>query len=148
MAQPTTAKFGAFIISLGDTADPPEFSAPCGFTSKALNLSKNLSEVNIPDCDDPDAAFWVARDVQSLSAAVTGEGVLAAESVPTWQAAFDSTDSVPVQIEIEFSTGTLAYTGLMHIESWNIGAEQGGRVSSSVGMQSDGELVGLWTATP
>ena len=141
MAQPVTARFGRFIISLWNGS---AFVAPCGFTSKALTLSKNLSEVSIPDCDDPDAPFWQARDVQSLTASVTGQGVLAAEAVPTWIAAFDDTDSIDTQIEIEFSTGVLTYTGHMHLETLNPSAEQGGRVQLSVSLQSDGEMVGTW----
>ncbi|MCB1394388.1 phage tail tube protein, partial [Nitrobacter sp.] len=117
MAKPTTARFGKFRVLLGDGADPEVFTAPCGFTSKSLALSKNLTDVNLPDCDDPDAAAWVGRDVQSLSAQITGEGVLAVESVQKWQAAFDNTESINVKVEIEFSTGTLTYTGAMHLAS-------------------------------
>lgn len=142
MAQPTTARFGAFIVSLGNGDSPLTYTAPCGFTSKALNLQKNLSEVAIPDCDDPDAPFWVARDVQTLTAAVSGEGVLAAESIDKWLDAFYSTESVQVQIEIELAAfPTETFTGLMHVDGFNITAEQGGRVQVSVSMQSDGELV-------
>jgi predicted secreted protein len=144
MSAPKTARFGAMIISLSNGASPPTFTAPCGFTSKSLSLSKNLSEVSIPDCDDPDAPIWLGRDVQSLTASVTGEGVLAAEAVPTWQDAFDSTASVEVQVEITFATGVLTYQGFMHLESMEITAEQGGRVQMSISMQSDGELVGTW----
>jgi hypothetical protein len=145
MAQPTTAKFGQFIISLASADSPNEFIAPCGFTSKSLTFTKNLSEVNIPDCDDPDAPFWLARDVQSLSAAISGEGVLAAESIQRWEAFRDSTDSVPAEIEITFSTGVLTYTGNFHMESFAIGSEQGGRVTVNASLQSDGEVAGVWT---
>lgn len=138
MAQPNTARFGKFIVSIWDGS---AFVAPCGFTSKALNLGKNLSEVPIPDCADPDAPFWIARDVQSLTAAVSGEGLLAEESVDVWLDAYYSTSSVETQVEIEFPGLTRTFTGLMHVESVNITAEQGGRVQASISMQSDGELV-------
>jgi hypothetical protein len=141
MAQPVTAKFGKFRVMLGDGASPEIFAAPCGFTSKSLVLSKNLSEVNLPDCDDPDAPAWVGRDVESLTASISGEGVMAVESAPDWMAAFESTDSVNVKVEIEFPTITFVYTGRMHLSSLTLGAEQGGRVTCNVEMQSDGELV-------
>lgn|SRR5688572_521162 len=141
MAAPTTARFGKFRVLLGDGASPETFAAPCGFTSKSLTLTKNLQEVNLPDCDDPDAPAWVGRDVQSLSAAINGEGVLAAESAPAWFEAYEATDSVSVKIEIEFTDITYVYTGLMHIAEMALGAEQGGRVTNNVQMQSDGELV-------
>lgn len=146
--RPVTAKAGAFTVSLSNGATPAVFAAPCGFTSKSLALSKNLSEISIPDCDDPDAPDWLGRDVQSLSASVSGEGVLAASAIPAWLAAYESTDSVEVEVEVEitFSAGVLKYLGRMHVESLTIGAERGQRCTISVSMQSDGEMVGTWTA--
>ncbi|MFU0504116.1 phage tail tube protein [Pseudaminobacter sp. NGMCC 1.201702] len=141
MAAPVTAKFGKFRILLGDSASPMVYSAPCGFTSKSLTLGKSLSEVSLPDCENPDLPITIGRDVQSISASVSGEGVLAASSVETWLTAYESTDSVPVKIEVEFSTGVVTWTGNFHIESLELGAEQGGRVTLNVSMQSDGELV-------
>lgn len=141
MAQPTTARFGKFKIELGDGESPEVFAAPCGFTSKSLTLTKNLTEVNIPDCDDPDAVAWVGRDAESLSAAVSGEGVLASESVDTWLEAVENVDSVNVKVTIEFAAKTITWLGRMHIATFTPSAEQGGRVTVSVEMQSDGELV-------
>lgn len=141
MAQPVTARFGKFRVLLGAGSDPIVYTAPCGFTSKSLSLNKSLSEVSIPDCDDPDLPIVLARDVESISATVSGDGVLAAGSVEAWLDAYEGTDSVPVKIEVEFSTGTVTWTGSMHVESLEIGAEQGGRVTLSVTMQSDGALV-------
>lgn len=141
MAQATTTRFGKFRVMLGDGADPQVYSVPCGFTSKSLTLTKNLSEVNIPDCADPDAVPWIGRDAQSLSMSVSGEGVLAAESVETWLDAFEDVESVAVRVEIEFPAKTVAWVGRMHLSSFNPSSEQGGRVNSSVEMQSDGEMV-------
>ena len=141
MAQPTTAKFGKFRVLLGDGASPIVYAAPCGFTSKSLTLTKDLTDVNLPDCDDPDAVAWVGRDAASLSASVSGEGVLASESVETWLDAWESSDSIPVKIEVEFPAKTITWTGFMHIATFTAGAEQGGRVTANVEMQSDGELV-------
>lgn len=141
MAAPTTARFGKFRVLLGDGDSPEVFAAPCGFTSKSLVLSKNLTDVNLPDCDDPDAPAWVGRDVESLTASITGEGVMAAESAPDWMAAYESVDSVSVKVEIEFPLVTYIYTGKMHIATMTLGAEQGGRVTNNIEMQSDGELV-------
>lgn len=141
MAPPVTARFGKFRVLLGDDADPIVYAAPCGFTSKSLTLGKSLSEVSLPDCLDPDKPIVLGRDVESISASVSGEGVLAASAVVTWLEAYESAESVPVKIEIEFSTGIVTWTGAMHLESLELGAEQGGRVTISVSLQSDGELV-------
>jgi len=145
MAAPTTARFGKFKILLGDGADPEVFTAPCGFTSKSLQLTKNLTEVNLPDCDDPDAVAWVGRDAQSLSAQVSGEGVLSAQSVDAWLAAFESVDSINVKVIIEFPAKTITWTGRMHVSTFSPTSEQGGRVTASVELQSDGELARVTT---
>jgi len=145
MAQPNTARFGKFIVSLESADTPNVFVAPCGFTSKSLVMGKNLSEISIPDCNDPDLPIWLGRDVQTNTASITGEGVLAAESVPRWLAAYESTESVECQVEVQFSTGTLTFQGHFHLENWTLGAEQGGRVTANVSMQSDGEITGTWT---
>lgn len=145
MAQPTTARFGKFTVKLGDSATPVVYTAPCGFTSKSLILTKNLTEVNLPDCDDPDAVAWIGRDAASLSAEVTGQGVAAAESVPTWLAAWENVESVPVKIELVFPAKTITWTGFMQVSVLTIGAQQGGRVTLDVTMSSDGELVRVET---
>lgn len=141
MTKPTTARFGKFRVLLGDSGSPIVYASPCGFTSKSLTLTKNLTEVNLPDCDDPDAVAWVGRDASSLSASVSGDGVLASESVEAWLDAWESVDSIPVKIEVEFPAKTITWTGLMHVATFTAGAEQGGRVTAQVEMQSDGELV-------
>lgn len=140
MAQATTARFGKFRVMLSDGASPEAFASPCGFTSKSLTLTKNLTEVNIPDCDDPDAVAWVGRDATSLSASISGEGVLASESVEAWLDAWESVESINVTIEIEFPVKTMVWTGRMHVATFSASSEQGGRVTASVEMQSDGEL--------
>lgn len=148
MTQPTTAKFGKMRVMLGDDATPIAYAAPCGLTTKNFTLSKNLQEVNIPDCDDPDAVSWIGRDAQSLSAQISGDGVAAAESVPDWNAAAISVESVPMKVEIEFTTGMKTFTGLFQVDNLTWGAEQGGRVTLSFNAQSDGVIDDLWTPVP
>ncbi len=145
MAQPTTIKGGKFRVLIGNDANPIVYAAPCGFTSRSMTLTKGLEEVNIPDCDDPDKIDWVGRDATSLSMSISGEGVLAAESSDTWLDAWHDVDSVPVKIEIEFPAKTITYTGRMHVESLELGAPNGRRVTNNVSMQSDGEMVRVTT---
>lgn len=138
--QPTTIKGGKVLVKLG-SGSPLTYEAPCGFTQRSLTLTKNLEEVNIPDCDDPDQVDWVGRDATSLSMSVSGEGVLAAESVETWLTAWEDVESVPVQIDIVFPSNTITWVGSMHLESIEIGANNGQRVTANVSLQSDGEMV-------
>ncbi|MDL2202022.1 phage tail tube protein [Brucella sp. RRSP16] len=147
MAQATTIKGGKVRVKIGNDASPIVYTAPCGFTQKSITLSKNLNEVSIPDCEDPDKVDWIGRDAASLSMSISGEGVLASESVETWLDAWESIDSVPVQVEIVFPAKTYTYTGKMHVENLEIGANNGERATNNVSLQSDGEMVRTSAAT-
>ncbi|TPM55349.1 hypothetical protein FJ959_18260 [Mesorhizobium sp. B2-2-4] len=141
MAAPSTIKGGKVKVMLGDGASPELFAVPCGFTSRSVTLTKALNEFQLPDCDDPDAVDWLGRDATSLSMAVSGEGVLASESVETWLDAWESVDSVNVKVEWEFPTKTITWTGKMHVESFAATAPNAQRVTANVSMQSDGPMV-------
>ena len=139
---------GAAPQTTGVTADPPAaitYFAPCGFTSKNCTISKNLAEVNIPDCENPDAPIWVGRDVQNQSCVISGDGVAAAELVPDWDAAAMTTESVPMKVEIEFTgVGTKTIMGNFHMDSEAFAADAGGRVTLAINAQSDGQVTATW----
>jgi len=145
MAQATTIKGGKIRVLLGNDANPIVYSNPCGFTQRSITLNKGLEEVQIPDCTDPDKVDWVGRDATSLSMGISGEGVLASESVDTWIEGFESIDSIPVKVEWEFPAKTITWTGRMHIESMEVGANNGQRATNNVSLQSDGEMVRVTT---
>lgn len=146
MAQAGTIKGGKIRVLLGNNANPIVYSARCGFTERSITITKGLEEVKIPDCDDPDKVDWIGRDATSLSMSVNGQGVLAVESVDDWLDAVLSIDSVPAKIEMEFPAKTITFTGQVHVESMEIGANNGVRATNSVSLQSDGEMVR--TTTP
>lgn len=140
MAQATTIKGGKVRVLL-DLAGSGTFTAPCGFSSRSITFTKGLEEVTVPDCDDPDKVDWIGRDAVSLSIGVSGEGVLAVESGEDWLEAWESVESIAAKIEIEFPARLITYTGRMHVESLEMGAPNGRRVTNNVSMQSDGEMV-------
>lgn len=141
MAQATRTKGGKVRVLLGSGTGPIVYTAPCGFTSKTVTLTKGLEEQAIPDCTDPDKVDWLGRDAVSLSMSISGEGVLAEESVETWLDAWESIDSVPVKVEIEFPAKTITWTGRMHVETMEATAPNGRTVTSNISMQSDGKMV-------
>lgn len=141
MAKPVTVRFGKFIVRLSDGATPPVFSAPCGFTQKSFTRNKTLGETQIPDCDDPDAPAWQARDVQAMSGTISGSGVLAKSALPVWEDAFASEESIECEVEFIYPDGDSdIYTGRFHLESLETQAAMGERVQISVTLQSDGEI--------
>lgn len=150
MADATTIKGGKVRVLLGtlpvDPEDPITYAAPCGFNQRSVTLNKGLEDTQGVNCTEPDAISWLLRDAVSLSMTVAGEGVLAVESIELWLAAVENPDSVPVKVEIELPAKTITYTGRMQVESVEMGAPNGRRVTNNVSMQSDGTMVR--TATP
>lgn len=148
MALPNTRKFGQFKVYLGNGATPEVFAVPCGFTEKSLSITKELVDTTVPDCDDPDAAAWLGRDVRTLSGEISGSGVMAMESLGTWRAFALST--LPKNVRVEISgTGAQGggyFTGSWHLTSFDISANLGEKVELSISMQSDGALA--WVAAP
>ncbi|OOG73874.1 hypothetical protein B0E45_06165 [Sinorhizobium sp. A49] len=141
----TTIKGGKVKVLLGNSAVPIVYTAPCGFTQKSITLNKGLEEVQIPNCLDPDAVDWLGRDATSLSMSVSGEGVLAAESVETWLDAWEDVESVPAKVIWEFPAKTITWTGKMHVETLETTAPNGRRVTANVSMQSDGKMTRVVT---
>ena len=55
MAKPQTLTFGtSCIIMVGDGASPENFSAPCGFTERSVEIKAETATTAIPDCNDGD----------------------------------------------------------------------------------------------
>jgi hypothetical protein len=143
MAQPTTVRPSKMRILLESTDSPGVFEAPCGLTNKNITINKSFTEVNIPDCDDPDAPFWLARDVESMSMEISFEGVLSYEYEAEWDAANFSMEAVAVRVEIEFDAGTRVLAGDFHV-TVSIGGQGRERVQVSGTMQSDGIITSTW----
>jgi hypothetical protein len=84
MAQALTVKFGQQQLLIGDGASPEVFTAPCGITSLTKSTSTNTSDIDIPDCDDPDLVLWLGIDEVSRRMTLTFSGTIAQQSLPLW----------------------------------------------------------------
>jgi predicted secreted protein len=145
MAKPTTLT-GAKLIVMLETATPGTYAAPCGLTSRNLSFTKETNDVNVPDCDNPEAPAWVERGVVSLSGTIGGEGILAIEALPTWRGAFLATASINARVLIDtdnISTGGY-FAGKWHLTTFNVTGELGEKIGVEVELQNDGEIA--WTA--
>lgn len=142
MAKPTTFSASKLYVSLGDGASPETFAAPCGLTTRGFTLSKDTNDVTVPDCADPDAPAWTERAVRTLSGEFTGSGILAAEALSTWQAAFDDTSSRNARVGINAVAADNGgyYSGRFHLTNFGWSGDLGDKIKVSVTMVSDGEL--------
>lgn len=144
MALATTYAFSKLKVRIGDGASTESFSTPCGLNARALQRTKTLNEIDIPDCDDEDAPAWIGREVKSLDWKVTGEGVLAAEALPLWEAMFEAGESRNVQIEIltvGVANDTISKIGRAHLSSYEISGNRGEKVGVTIELTGDGALV-------
>ena len=145
MAQPTVLPGTKLLILVGDGGSPEVFSEPCGLTTKAFNLTAATNATLIPDCDDPEAAAWEAKDVSSLAAAVTGSGVMAVESFDVWQSWFASGLSRNCQIKLD-DAELGHWSGSFILTTLNYGGTRGQKVTLEIGLANDGAVV--WVANP
>ena len=137
MAKATTLKYSQFLVLIGDGASPQTFGDPCGLTSRGFNRTAETNDTNTPDCDDPDAPSWLERDVVSLSGEMSGSGVVATESIDTWDEWFESGESRDVRVEL----ATRVWEGRAKLTGLNITAERGQRVNIEVTIVSDGPIL-------
>jgi hypothetical protein len=144
MAKPITSRSSQFIIRLGDGGSPETFTAPCGLSTKGITFSKETNEINVPDCDDPEAPAWVERATVSLSATVTGDGILAMNDLDTWIAFNESTASRNAQIDLDVDAPNTAmggmWTGKFLMTSFAVTAEVGSKLAVAIELTSDGQI--------
>lgn len=144
MAKPTTSAFSQFLIKIGDGASPEVFGAPCGLTSKGFNQTANTQETSVPDCDDPDAPAYIERAVDTLSAEITGSGVLAKEAHDdVWQPMFDAAVSKNCRI-YPFGLANGYYEGKFVLTAYGNAVQRGQKVNVDITLSSDGQFA--WTA--
>ena len=149
MAKPTTVNASKMIIKVGDGATPTEvFTAPCGMTTKGINFTKDVNEVNVPDCADPDAPAWKERAVVAMSAEISENGILDMESLDTWQDLLDDGLSRNFQIWLDVPAAEHGghWDGKFLLTGFNVTGEQGNKVQVAITTQSDGPVV--WTPAP
>ncbi|RWR08525.1 hypothetical protein D2T33_15630 [Sinirhodobacter populi] len=144
MAKPTTFAGSVVAIFLEDADNPGQFLRPCGLNSHTVTFTKNMQEVDVPDCDDPELASWIERGVQSLDFSANGSGILAEEAVDNWWDSFNTTESINARVYIGKPTDTVNgryWAGKVHVSNFEVTGERGNKAQVSVSIVSDGEMV-------
>ncbi|MCA6098865.1 phage tail tube protein [Bradyrhizobium australafricanum] len=136
MAQPTVIAGTKLLILVGDGASPEVFAEPCGLTTKSFNLTASTNTTLIPDCDDPEAPAWEAKDVNSLAAQVSGSGVMAVESYAKWNDWFMSAAARNAQIKLD-NAGLGHYAGSFILTSLKLTGTRGQKVTVDVTLDND-----------
>lgn len=80
MADVNFVEFSQFQILIGDGADPEVFTPRCTInTEKSFTITPNYNDIEIPDCDDPDLPSAIFKRATSITAEVSGSGVMEAD---------------------------------------------------------------------
>jgi hypothetical protein len=143
MAKPTTLSWSKMSIWVGDGASPVEDfeRQSCGLTSHTFGLRGTATEVDVPDCDNPDDPVWIERTIRNLSSDVAGAGVMATETFEAWRTWMLSGLFRNVRIVIDLPAlpgyyfGRYVMTVLEHV-----GTNEDGKIRNNLSMLSDGEV--------
>ncbi len=140
MAQPTVLVGTKLLILVGNGNSPETFAQPCGLTTRNFNLKASTNTTLIPDCDDPEAPAWEAKDVNALSADVSGAGVMAVESFDTWNDWFMAATSRHCQIKLD-DDALGQWEGSFIITDLKYGGVRGQKVTLDVTLVNDGAVI-------
>jgi predicted secreted protein len=139
MAQPTVLAGTKLLILVGDGATPEVFSQPCGLTTRGITFNASTNSTLIPDCDDPEAPAWEAKDVNALSAQVSGSGVMAVESFDTWNDWFQAAEAKNCQITLD-DPSLGHWQGQFILTSLKYNGQRGNKVLLDITMDNNGAV--------
>lgn len=140
MAQPTVLPGTKLLILVGDGASPEVFAQPCGLTTTGFTMSASTNSTLIPDCDNPEAPAWEAKDINALSGQATGSGVMAVESFDLWNDWFMSALAKNCQIKLD-NAALGSWTGSFVLSSLKYTGSRGNKVTVDVTIENTGAVV-------
>jgi predicted secreted protein len=139
MTQPTVLPGTKLFILVGNGATPEVFDNPCGLTTNGIDFTASTGNTLIPDCADPEAAAWEAKDINALSAQVTGTGVMAIESFSVWNGWFQSGQLKNCQVKLD--DPALGYwAGAFVLTSLKYGGTRGQKVTLDITLANSGAV--------
>jgi hypothetical protein len=140
MAELVATRGTKLLIMLSDGASPPDYVHPCSINAaRDVTFEKNLNEDTGVDCDDPDKAGWVIRDVVSRSCTVEGSGKLSLADLEVFEEWFLSDDSRDAIVGVQVAGGR-EYAGKWHLSNFRISGDRGAKAEVSITLVNDGEL--------
>lgn len=146
MAQATSIRFGSIKVLIGDGEASEEFFAPCGLTTLTDTTNVETNTTNIPDCDDPDMASWLAIDEVSRQKVISGSGLLSVEAFKVWMT-WDLDGryrNIQVLYDLSAANGGGTLEGPALLTTLEKTAEAKARWQVNMGLTFDGKPV--WTA--
>ena len=128
--------------------NPMEFTAPCGINQFGRDVVTNTNDVQLRDCDDPDAPVWLGIDVVSKRMTLNLSGTLDQEAYTTiWRNWYMETASRPVRVYEKIGASGWGYwEGMGVLTQYTDTANGGGSYTNTATVVFDGAPV--WVGTP
>lgn len=152
MVAVAAARGTKLLVKIGDgnTVPGPEtFTAWCTINAdRGIAFSSDTTDQSIPDCDDPDLLDWAAREKASLSAQITGSGVLNTPDVAEFYDYYTSPDArnCLVVVDVPALEGGFQFAGKFHLTAFEITGTRGEKMQASLTFDSDGPVAGTAVA--
>lgn len=143
MAQPNSFKGQLLTIRIdnGLTGTNQAYAHPCMINAaRGFDISSSGQDENIPDCSSPGALSYTAHTKASVSAQITGGGILDATNYASFHSWMVSDDPKTIKVDLNGTNGGVV-TGAFKLTDLGITGDLGKRVEVSVTMKSDG----AWT---
>ena len=137
---PTTVSFNSLTVALGNAATPEVFSAPAGVTDKSYKIKIATGSTDVPDATNADLPMWQEIEAKTISAELTGSGVLAMADLAMWRAWYLS--GTPKNVQITFPGNAAAGGGIDQFAAictdFEVTAKKGEKCAISVTIESTG----------
>ena len=142
MALPTTLSFNGLLVQLGDGANPETFASPAGFTDKAYKTKIATGSTDVPDADNPDLPMWQEIESKTISAEITGSGVLALADLSMWRAWYISGAYKNIRVVISSTAANGGGYDEMQalLTDFEVTAKKGEKCAVSVTIESSGVI--------
>jgi Phage tail tube protein len=132
------------LIQFGDAASPEVFAHSCTInTSQDFSIEATTTDATEPNCEDPNAPGWVLRSVDTLSASINGAGTMDPVSFGVLRDNMLSGEPFNVRVTLDGLTsikGGGHFAGRYVMTNLGLAKEGKGYVTSTVALQSDGEI--------
>ena len=149
MATQSRIKFGEIYLLVGNIdSDPMQFTAPCGITTFGRDVTTNTNDIELRDCDDPDAPVWLGVDVVSKRMTLNLSGTLDQDAYrDLWRNWFMEESSRPIRVYEKIGTTGWGYwEGDGVLTQYTDTANGGGSYTNTATVVFDGKPT--WVGTP
>lgn len=134
------------VIQLGNGADPEVFAFTCGANTFGINLTNNLGENTVLDCDNPlDVPAAIIRHLESQDTSATISGMVTTEAWPTWREWADNGSEKNIKIFLDESAANNGGHWVLpaFLAELELGKESSGKVTFTASISGAGQRA--WT---